>query len=249
MKLSSVQEAIDCNDDDPVLAIRGTLTKLYDPMTGEGQHGDWSIQNGTLKDGTGEIKLFFSNREAVPKNYQGKVIELRCAKGQKGGYSGVKRITDKKDKKTPKLEVSDKAEVILYDKEHEPEPNGAAKGPSKAQEPPREPADTKPPLQRQLQSEAAPRVPSWKEDLDEGMGLIIRMLNFQLATITLVREYLMPMVKERTRKEIGPEQESALVQNVLIQGYRDQIHTKFPTKRYPVKQNGLSTDPPPEPPT
>jgi hypothetical protein len=241
MKLSSVAEAIASNEDEPVLAIRGTLTKLFKPMTGEGQYGAWSIQNGAIKDKTGEIKLCFSNREAVPDDWRGQVIELRCTKGQKGGWSGVKRTVNKKDKKE-QLEITEKGDVILFDAEHEPEqPDGQEKAASRPQEPPqtspRASTATEPPTTSKGRSEA--------ELLADGLAAMYQIMNTQLAAITLVHTYLVPAVKERTGVQIDANQEAALVQNLLIQMYYQKSHWNFRQKAYPLEKDKAPPPPPP----
>lgn len=248
MKLSTVQEALASEIDEPVLAIRGTLTKLFNPMTGEGQYGEWSLQNGELKDATGSIKVVFDGREQVPGDYRGKVIELRCTKSQKGGWTGVKRIVDKKDKKTPKLSISSKGEVILFNEEHEPEPDGQAKGPaSRAQGPP-ETSQPQPKANASASATTPAKSPPPDEaaNLAEGMARIYEIMNTQLAAITLVHKYLVPAVKLRTGLTIDAQQEAALVQNCLIQMYYEKSHHFFRRKPYRLDDNGT---PPPSPDT
>lgn len=242
MKLSTVKEAIESNDDEPVLAIRGTLTKLFRPMTGDNQFGPWSLQNGSLKDQTGEIKVVFSNRDEVPQDYRGQVIEVRCTKGQKGGFSGVKRTTDKKDGKTPKLDIGKAGEVFLFNNEHAPEPRSHAKAPSSPQEPSQPPpgVNTAPPSQA-----PSPRVPDEAGNLAEGLSRIHEILNTQLAVISYVHSYLVPAVKERTGITIDQPQEAALVQNCLIQMYYEKSHHFFRKGPYKMGFNGPVPPPPP----
>jgi hypothetical protein len=227
MKLSTVAEALASQEEEPILAIRGTLSKLFDPFTGEGEHGAWSIQNGAIKDKTGEIKVMFSNRDAVPKVWRGKEIELRCQKGAKGGWSGVKVETDKKDKK-PVLKVSTAAEVFLYDGEHQSEP---ANAPAKAASSPPEPPQAAPKVNT---AAPVPRPPDEAANLAEGKGRIYEVLNTQLAVISLVHEYLVPAVKQRTGQTIDAQQEAALVQNCLIQLYYEKSHHFFAKRPYKV---------------
>lgn len=243
MKLSTVKDAIESNDDEPVLAIRGTLTKLFKPMTGDGQYGPWSLQNGMLKDATGEIKVVFDNRTPVPDEYRGQVVEFRCTKGQKGGYSGVKRITDKKDGVSPKLNISDKAEVIQFNAEHQPETEPAktpAKAPSRAQGPPEAPPRDNTAPAQSGPSNPPPRVPDEAANMAEAVGRIHEIMNAQLAVISLVHSYLVPAVKERTGITIDQQQEAALVQNCLIQMYYEKSHHFFRKGPYkfPPSTNG-----------
>lgn len=251
MKLSTIEEAIAAELDEPVLAIRGTMTKLYSQMSGEGQYGPWTIQNGQLQDNTGEIKVVFSNAPSLDeKKYRNQLVEFRCTKGTKGGWSGVKRTVDKKTK-VDVLQISDKAEIILFDAEHEPEPNGAEQKKPAQSAPANEPAkasgspqgasqpqnkvNTPPPQEKPPQ--AAPAKPQQSVDdlMADGIGKLTQLANCQYAALRLVREYLMPLLQTRGI-QCDPIQESTLVQNMLIQCYRENIHWKFPQKQFTGKK-------------
>jgi len=251
MKLSTVAEAIAAEIDEPILAIRGKLTKCFKPISGEGAYGAWTLQNAELTDATGAIKILFSNRNEVPQDWRNHVVELRCGKGAKGsGYTGVKRTVDKKTK-VDTLTVSDKAEVILFEAEHQPEPgqsappNGDAKAPGT------------PPDASQAQSKAnIPAMPteapaggrrSEAELLADGLAQMYQIANAQLAAITIVHNYLVPAVKERTGQQIDAQQEQGLVQNMLIQMYYQKGHWNFRQKAYSFNKQA-SAPPPSSPP-
>jgi hypothetical protein len=255
MKISTVKEALASELDEPILAIRGTLTKLYKQMSGEGQYGQWYLQNGVIKDDTGEIKVTFSGREEVPQNWRGKTVELKCTKGTKGGWSGVKRSVNKKDK-ADILHVSEKAEVLMLEIEQVPEPEKPApsppsNGPAKAPSSPPEPAKTAGkgviPDASEYAAEKG-RGPSESDQLAEGMRQVFQIMNAQLAVITLVHNYLVPAVKERTGLTVDPVQEAALVQNCLIQLYYQKGHWNFRQKAYSFGNGSKKEPDPPAPP-
>jgi hypothetical protein len=246
MKLSTVAEALAAEPDEPILAIRGKLTKLFSIFKGESEHGDWTLQSGVIKDDSGEIKVQFSNREEVPQNWRGKVIELRCHKGQKGGWSGVKRSID--DRKANVLKVTASAEVFLFEAEHEPEPdepkpNGHAEPPSTPQD-----TQTRPPKANTAatQPNASKAQKTTAELMNDGVARMTQIANAQYAAIRIVHEYLVPMLKEKAGITIDAANAGTLVQNLLIQSYYEKVHWNFPDKRFPEpKPNG---PPPAEPP-
>jgi hypothetical protein len=235
MKLSTIQEAINAEVDEPVLAIRGKLSKLFTRMNGESQYGPWTLQNGQLEADGQTIKVVFSNRDEIPGDWRNEIIELRCVKGSKGGWSGVKRTIDKKDK-TPTLTVSDKGEVIHYRSEHQPEPqtapaNGQPKASGSPQGAPQPSGSGVVPRADEYASEAGTvAMKSVAEKMADGMNQMYQIANTQYAALMTVHEYLVPLLKEKGIT-IDPQQEAALVQNMLIQMYYQKGHHYFPGKR------------------
>jgi hypothetical protein len=243
MKLSTVAEAISAELEEPILAIRGTLKKLYNQMSGEGQYGPWTIQSGMLVDKTGEIKILITNAPSLGPKYRGQEVEFRCTKGAKGGWTGIKRGIDKKDKKD-NLTISDKAEVILMGEELEPEPgeppppfNGhvAASGSPQGAPPPDLKGTTAKPPPEQPQSPPASKGKSVAEYMAEGIGRLTQIANTQYAAASIVHEYLVPLLKERGI-QLDPVATAALVQNMLIQCYYEKIHWNFPQKQFPIRK-------------
>jgi hypothetical protein len=235
MKLSTIQEAINAEVDEPVLAIRGKLSKLFNRMQGEGQYGPWTLQNGQLEADGVTIKLVFSNRDEVPQDWRNEEVELRCGKGAKGsGYTGVKRTTDKKDKSAT-LTVSDRAELILYRNEHQPEPGqGApANGAAKASGSPQEASSLPGVVPKQGEPAPEPAKRSVADQMAEGMSQMYQIANAQYAALMTVHEYLVPLLKDKGIT-IDPQQEGGLVQNMLIQMYYQKGHWHFPAKRLGV---------------
>lgn len=235
MKLSTIQEAINAEIDEPVLAIRGKLTKLFERFSGESQYGVWTLQNGQLADDEGTvIKLQLSNREEMPQNWRNQTIEIRCGKGAKGsGYTGVKRIADKKDK-SPVLQLSDKAEVFLFKDEHQPEStpaNGNAKAPTSPQDAPKPSGSGVIPKAEDYAPEPAPTPKGATAQMAQGMAQMYQIANTQYAAIRMVHEYLVPSLAKHGIT-VDPQQEAALVQNMLIQMYYQKGHHNFPLTRF-----------------
>jgi hypothetical protein len=225
-------------------------------MSGEGQYGQWYLQNGVIKDDTGEIKVTFSGREEVPQDWRGKTVELKCIKGTKGGWSGVKRSVNKKDK-ADILHVSEKAEVLMLETEQVPEPEKPAQsppsnGPAKAPSSPPQPTSDKgkgiiPQPGEYATAEAAKNNVAGM--MTEAINQMYQLANCQYAAITVVHEYLLPLLKQRGIT-IDPVQETKLVQNMLIQSYYEKAHWKFPGKKLGVltkQENGKKEDEEPPP--
>jgi hypothetical protein len=209
-----------------------------------------------LKDETGKIKVVFSNREPVLASWRGKEIELRCNKAQKGGWSGVKRSFDKQ-KNVAKLDVSDKAEVILFNEEHQPEPQQSPNGPAKGPSSPPAPGT---PLSKLMQPEPGQNAAETARtdaatEMARGMHTLHQIANLQYAASTMVHEYLIPLLQQRGIT-IDPANEAKLVQNMLIQAFYEKIHYKFPGKKLGIMtrpqtpptppDGGPPSDPPPD---
>jgi len=253
MKLSTIQEAINAEIDEPVLAIRGKLTKLFERFSGESQYGVWTLQNGQLADDEGTvIKLQLSNREEMPQAWRNQTIEIRCGKGAKGsGYTGVKRIADKKDK-SPVLQLSDKAEVFLFKSEHQPEteelpkqpqtaaPNGAPKASGSPPAASQAPKSNIIPAADEFAPEPPPAPKGATAQMAQGMSQMYQIANTQYAAIRMVHEYLVPSLQKHGIT-VDPQQEAALVQNMLIQMYYQRGHHNFPSTRF------IKAEPPKEP--
>jgi len=241
MKLSTVAEAIACEIDEPVLAIRATLSKLFKPISGTNEYGEWTLQNGAFKDETGEIKIVFSNRAEIPQSWREGVVEVRCTKGQKGGYSGIKRAQDKKTK-LPTLSISEKAEVRLFtDEQPKSPPPAPANEPATAPRSPPQPSSDAgkgviPKPEEYAASEAHKK--GMAEAMADGMAGLYQIANTQYAAIMVVREYLVPLLKEK-HITIDAQQEAALIQNMLIQTYYQRGHYNFPQKKL-----GIANKPP-----
>lgn len=118
--VTKVRELKSHADEQQVLCVRGTVTKLYDRKSGDGAKGPWSFQNFTLKDGEDLFPVTLNNRDALPKNYKDKLVQISCRQGDKG-WTGVKVKLNEYDNKdgdkvsTLTLWVTKSAEIELLD--------------------------------------------------------------------------------------------------------------------------------------
>lgn len=150
-RVSTVKEVLESDAETQIHAIRGNLKTLWPIKSGESATGPWSFQNGVLKDATGEVKVVFNGREAVPANWKGRKICILANNGAHG-WTGCKTKDEEYPKDSGKftrvLWVTKSAEVI-EDDGSEPKESasespaaGAARAPL-AQHPP--PHDTSAP--------------------------------------------------------------------------------------------------------
>lgn len=244
-KLTTIAEACDTEDGEIVMAVRGKLTKLYDRKTGMGEHGEWSLQGGELTDQTGVIKLTFSGRDAVPKDLKGKTIQISASKHEKHGWTGVKKETYK-DK--AQLKVTSSAEVINFDAENQPEEEEPKQTPQTARKNSEEGKQGPHPSESGTQSMATGNRPPenlpapQSSAMDTSMGTMIQIANCQYAARRVVKEYLVPALRA-TGDEPDAVEIAALIQNMLIQGYRSDVHRGFPKTRFLDKKQAPKNPP------
>lgn len=120
MRKLTIVDALKLEHNEAVPSISGTIEKVWDYKTGEGEYGPWSFQNFTMKDGTGKIKCVLSNREEVtPSRAEGRNVFMQCIESKKHGLTGLK-IEDKAFKskdgssvKEKALKITGSAEVIF----------------------------------------------------------------------------------------------------------------------------------------
>ncbi len=90
MKSKTIAELLnkeEVPDQFPVMAVEGVLEKLFKHNSGTGQYGDWELQNGSLKDSTGEIKIVFSNNTQHLTS-RGRKVKMMSTKSEHG-WKGV----------------------------------------------------------------------------------------------------------------------------------------------------------------
>lgn len=92
-------------------AFRGKIKRVFKPVTGQGQYGEWKLQNLIITDGQAEIMCTFADREDVPMSAIGQQF-YACATSSDKGLNGIKRKASKKDQK-PEIWVSAAAEVTF----------------------------------------------------------------------------------------------------------------------------------------
>lgn len=89
MRVVPIKELAVLTLGETVPSVRGKLTAIYDRKTGQGQNGEWSLQNCELTDSTGKIKVKLDDRDALPKDWRGREVYISCNNGDKG-LTGIK---------------------------------------------------------------------------------------------------------------------------------------------------------------
>jgi hypothetical protein len=135
-RIIPVAELAAMEDGEPIMAVRGVLTKVYPPFEGDNDNGHWSFQKAMFKDKTGTAQVKFKD-QPDRRHYQGKEVLLQCIKTEKGSFTGVKVKDDEYQGKTTRLIwVTPSADIGLA----EEGANGAAAQPPAPQQTPVTPA-------------------------------------------------------------------------------------------------------------
>lgn len=94
-----------------VSRIEAKVTGVFDRKTGEGQYGPWSLQNGTIEDETGKMKVVFKQLPSQ-ESLVGKTMAFKSMEG-KHGLKGVEvKANEYKGKTTLELHVSKAALIV-----------------------------------------------------------------------------------------------------------------------------------------
>lgn len=111
MRLVGIKEILGLEAGEAIPAVRGRLKAIFEQKTGTNTNGEWALQNGTLTDGTAEVKITFKDRAAIPMSWRGRELLLQCVSGDKG-LTGVKaKDDDYKGKVTRIIYVTPSATV------------------------------------------------------------------------------------------------------------------------------------------
>lgn len=192
MRVVSFADVLQHEIKEKIPCFRGRLSKVYDYKSDTNDRGPWSIQNVEIvaPEGGGQrLRVKVWNREPVPKQWVGKVVELQAVEGEKG----IKGLTVEQDtykwqdgqpiKKQIEIQCGDGAGFYLLTEGqqtgHEPQnqppparqqaataPQGQSRGQGAAQQPgasQRQPAA--PPAENSQQQEQPPaRQPKTPEE-------------------------------------------------------------------------------------
>jgi len=88
--------------------VEGVIENVYDRSTGEGEFGEWSLQNIMLADSTGKIKCVLKNRDELGKACEGKYVKFSSNFNEKANKKvGVKiALNVYKGKETVELQAT-----------------------------------------------------------------------------------------------------------------------------------------------
>lgn len=127
-------------------AFKGRLSKLYSLKRGNKDGKDWTMQTGQITDGAKTIEIVFSNRDEIPRTYEGSEIYCVAGRGERG-LSGLKRKENNyKNKVTPQVWVYDGADVSFNGQPaQQAQDQGRQNPPEQPRREAAQPANTPPP--------------------------------------------------------------------------------------------------------
>ena len=126
-----------------VVSVTGTLTSIGRHITGTGQWGPYSFQDGTISDGASVFPVVFSNRDEIPKEAIGQILTFSSTSG-KFGVSGLKVVERAAYKDKPKhnvLQVAKNASVVESEGDLAPSVPSETPAPTSTAATPIDPAD------------------------------------------------------------------------------------------------------------
>src|SRR4030095_13307366 len=114
MRLMSFSEINDLENGQQIPSLEGTVNKVFEPKTGVGEWGPWSLQNIILQDEhANEITCTWSGEDAFdPKQWEGKTILIESGKDKKEQLAGVRwEIRTKNGKKYESVKIDDRSKI------------------------------------------------------------------------------------------------------------------------------------------
>ena len=219
MRILPISEINKLGDGETVPSLTGRLTSIFDVKSGTNAKGEWSIQNATLRDGTGEIKVSIRNRAEIPRSWKGREVVIACNDGEHG-LTGIKASDDTYREKTSRIVcVTGSAHIDLV--EGSPAPQYTPP-PAPMMQAPRQ---TQPPTNGNSNGASAPvdSVKAARKDLNRMANLYLHCLH--------AADY----VRAEWDKDVeihgvmSDEQFQACTSSLFIQSTRDGLLMSIPT--------------------
>lgn len=91
-----------------ISAVSGVIEAVYNPKTGSGQYGPWSLQDAVLKDDSGKITVTFASFNDM-KRLKGLQITISAKQGDKGLSGLIVKENEHNGKKYIKLHITGSA--------------------------------------------------------------------------------------------------------------------------------------------
>jgi hypothetical protein len=239
MRLVKLNELEGYSDKELLPCVRGRIVKVHKAASGNGNYGPWHLQDIEIEgDGARKIVLL-SGKEAMPTNYEGRMVEFSCNEGDK--MTGVYAHFDQK-KKVLKIKVTETGHIDFIE-------NGGNGGAQSHQEPAQtrqttqepHPADREqrqPAQAPQTQQQAAPSTGGDRgthpdrgtpSDVNEAKRQIMQAANLMLLCQICVETQLVPAFKRQTGKDMDEARKGAIASSLYISGDRKGTNTLMPT--------------------
>lgn len=232
LRTITVPQALELSTGELVPSIRAVVSDIGRRYSGTNDHGDWSLQNITLKDGvTGQtIKAKVNDREEIPASWKGGTVLMSCKNSDKG-LTGLKIDEDDyRGKKSKVIKVTPSA-TILPDNgsaapvtpQAAPAPQAATVTPQTALAPQAPPADVPAATHEHSSSHDGNGDPvkAARKSLARAANLYVLCMDAG----TYVKEQL----KARHSVEMTDAQYQACVSALFINASRDQLDSNLPT--------------------
>jgi hypothetical protein len=119
MKLMSFPEINDLENGQQIPSFQGTIKKVFDPKTGVGDYGPWSLQSLILTDEhANEIKVTWAVEDVWDASTEGKRFLFESGYDKKDQLVGLKKeIRNKNGNKYESVKVDDRAKVKVLNGE------------------------------------------------------------------------------------------------------------------------------------
>lgn len=115
MKLCDFSEIKDAENGQQIPSFTGTIKKVFDQITGDGQYGTWYLQRLILQDAhADEITVTWCCEDAWKSSDEGKTLLFVSGHDKKDQLCGIKKeIRKKGDKVYESVKVDDRAKVTV----------------------------------------------------------------------------------------------------------------------------------------
>ncbi len=220
-------------DGQPVAAIKGTITKLYDPKGGTNSVGEWQIQNAEIESDGIILPVMLKDREVIDKSWKGKTI-LLTAKVEKS-MTGLYVFDDTKNGVTiRKLKVTATATIDIVQDDARPASSTPAPQQQQQQEPTQRltnpPETSTPPQSRPSPESTAAKPVRSKEDEEfhAAQKTIVQIANLHLTCMLAVERYEAPAFKSLTGQDMSESQRQAACASIFIKADREGLVRYMP---------------------
>lgn len=148
MRVLKIDEIYKLDHDELIPSVKGVLIELKMSTPAKSDYNpNGTLQNGILRDNTGEIKIKFRDRPELPQHLLNREIYIECKEGDKG-KSGIKAKDDTYRGETNRIISVTSTALIneadgVADNEPPPEEN-RNRGGQRSEAPPRQAASQQP---------------------------------------------------------------------------------------------------------
>lgn len=214
----------------PVAAIQGTITKLYQQKSGTNSVGPWSIQNGELEADGIILPFMLKDRDSLDQSMKGRTVFMTASTAK--GITGLYAFDDENHGVTTrKLKVTATATIDIID-------GGRSQA---AETPPKQEAQTSfqdPAPTDKFKTETWKETPADKqtphtrtkedEAFLEARKTINQIANLHLLCMLAVERYEAPAFKKLSGQDMSESQRQAAAASIFIKADREGLTRSMP---------------------